>query len=142
MSALKGTQTHDNLKAAFAGESQANRRYLYFAKQADVEGYADVAGLFRDTAEGGRAAPCELGLLIGEGLEDVPVLISEPARELKELHLLDRGLGGEHGLEVEASAGAQRAGPLHREGLTREAGLGPEGRQGGEHQHEDRPGAE
>ena len=35
---LKGTKTHENLKAAFAGESQANRRYLYFAKQADVEG--------------------------------------------------------------------------------------------------------
>ena len=49
---LKGTKTHDNLKAAFAGESQANRRYLYFAKTADVEGYPDVAGLFRDTAEG------------------------------------------------------------------------------------------
>ena len=49
---LNGTRTHDNLKAAFAGESQANRRYLYFAKIADVEGYPDVAGLFRDTAEG------------------------------------------------------------------------------------------
>ena len=52
MPELNGTKTHDNLKAAFAGESQANRRYLYFAKQADVEGYPDVAGLFRDTAEG------------------------------------------------------------------------------------------
>ncbi len=41
-----------NLKDAFAGESQANRRYLYFAKEADVEGHPDVAGLFRDTAEG------------------------------------------------------------------------------------------
>ncbi len=49
---LAGTQTLNNLKAAFAGESQANRRYLYFAKIADIEGYPDVAGLFRDTAEG------------------------------------------------------------------------------------------
>jgi rubrerythrin len=49
---LSGTKTHANLKAAFAGESQANRRYEYFAKQADVEGYPDVAGLFRDTAAG------------------------------------------------------------------------------------------
>ena len=49
---LTGTQTHKNLKDAFAGESQANRRYLYFAKNADVEGYPDVAGLFRDTADG------------------------------------------------------------------------------------------
>ncbi|MBS2027130.1 MAG: rubrerythrin family protein [Deltaproteobacteria bacterium] len=52
MAAIKGTKTHDNLKAAFAGESQANRRYLYFAKVADVEGYPEVAGNFRDTAEG------------------------------------------------------------------------------------------
>ena len=49
---LKGTKTHDNLKAAFAGESQANRRYLYFAKVADVEGYPEVAMNFRETAEG------------------------------------------------------------------------------------------
>ncbi|MSP58842.1 MAG: rubrerythrin [Myxococcales bacterium] len=49
---LAGTRTLKNLKDAFAGESQANRRYLYFAKQADVEGNPDIAGLFRDTAEG------------------------------------------------------------------------------------------
>ena len=49
---LKGSKTHDNLKAAFAGESQANRRYLYFAQKADVEGQNDVAALFRSTAEG------------------------------------------------------------------------------------------
>jgi len=52
MSQLNGTKTHENLKAAFAGESQANRRYLYFAKAADIEGYSEIAGLFRDTAEG------------------------------------------------------------------------------------------
>ena len=52
MPALKGTQTEDNLKAAFAGESQANRRYLYFAQKADVEGYPDAAALFRSVAEG------------------------------------------------------------------------------------------
>src|SRR5258708_28478110 len=52
MKALKGTKTHDNLKAAFAGESQANRRYLYFASKADVEGHNDVSALFRSTAEG------------------------------------------------------------------------------------------
>ena len=51
MADLKGSKTHGNLKDAFAGESQANRRYLYFAKQADIEGYPDVGGLFRDTAE-------------------------------------------------------------------------------------------
>ncbi len=51
MADIKGTKTHQNLKDAFAGESQANRRYLYFARQADIEGYTDVGGLFRDTAE-------------------------------------------------------------------------------------------
>ena len=49
---LKGSRTEGNLKAAFAGESQANRRYLYFAAKADVEGQNDVAAVFRSTAEG------------------------------------------------------------------------------------------
>ena len=49
---LSGSKTEENLKAAFAGESQANRRYLYFAQKADVEGYNDVATVFRSTAEG------------------------------------------------------------------------------------------
>ena len=52
MSELRSSKTHQNLKDAFAGESQANRRYLYFAKIADVEGYPEVAGNFRETAEG------------------------------------------------------------------------------------------
>ncbi len=49
---LKGSKTQKNLQDAFAGESQANRRYLYFAAKADVEGYNDVAAVFRSTAEG------------------------------------------------------------------------------------------
>ena len=49
---IKGTKTEQNLKDAFAGESQANRRYLNFAQKADVEGYNDVAAVFRSTAEG------------------------------------------------------------------------------------------
>ena len=49
---LKGSNTEQNLKVAFAGESQANRRYLYFAAKADVEGYNDVSTVFRSTAEG------------------------------------------------------------------------------------------
>jgi rubrerythrin len=52
MSELKGTKTEQNLKDAFSGESQANRRYLYFASKADIEGYNDVASVFRSTAEG------------------------------------------------------------------------------------------
>ncbi len=49
---LKGSKTEQNLKEAFSGESQANRRYLYFAQKADIEGYNDVAVVFRSTAEG------------------------------------------------------------------------------------------
>ncbi len=49
---LKDSKTLENLKEAFAGESQANRRYLYFAQKADIEGYNDAAAVFRSTAEG------------------------------------------------------------------------------------------
>ena len=49
---IKGSKTEQSLRDAFAGESQANRRYLYFANKADIEGQNDVAALFRSTAEG------------------------------------------------------------------------------------------
>ncbi|CAM3380488.1 MULTISPECIES: rubrerythrin family protein [Thalassospira] len=49
--ALKGTRTEANLRAAFAAEAQTNRRYLYFAQQADIEGYTEAAELFRTAAE-------------------------------------------------------------------------------------------
>jgi len=52
MASLKGSKTEQSLKEAFAGESQANRRYLYFAQKADVEGFNDVSAVFRSTAEG------------------------------------------------------------------------------------------
>ena len=52
MPKLASTKTEKNLKDAFAGESQANRRYLYFAQKADIEGFNDVAAVFRSTAEG------------------------------------------------------------------------------------------
>ncbi len=73
---LKGSKTHANLKAAFAGESQANRRYLYFANKADVEGQADVAGLFRSTAEGETGhAHGHLDYLatVGDPATDLPI---------------------------------------------------------------------
>src|SRR5207245_5307431 len=47
----KASKSHTNLKEAVAGESQANRRYLYFARVADIEGFPDIAGLFKDTAD-------------------------------------------------------------------------------------------
>jgi len=49
---IKGTRTEQSLKEAFAGESQANRRYLYFANMCDIAGAGDVAAVFRSTAEG------------------------------------------------------------------------------------------
>ncbi len=52
MANLQGSQTADNLRAAFAGESQANRRYLYFAERADLEGAEEVAQLFRSISNG------------------------------------------------------------------------------------------
>jgi rubrerythrin len=77
---LKGTKTHQNLKDAFAGESQANRRYLYFANKADVEGHTEVASLFRSTAEGETGhAHGHLDYLaqVGDPATDLPIGSSE-----------------------------------------------------------------
>jgi rubrerythrin len=76
MANLKGSKTEDNLKAAFAGESQANRRYLYFAQKADVEGFNDVAVVFRSTAEGETGhAHGHLDYLkkVGDPATDLPI---------------------------------------------------------------------
>src|SRR5947209_16720644 len=74
--ALKGSKTHDNLKTAFAGESQANRRYLYFARRADIEGYPDVGGLFRDTSEaetGHAFGHLDFLKEVGDPVTDAPI---------------------------------------------------------------------
>jgi rubrerythrin len=98
MPTLKGSKTHENLKAAFAGESQANRRYLYFAKVADVEGYPDIAGLFRDTAEGEtghahghldylkKAGDPATGLPIGDTVENLKAAIAGETHEFTEMY--------------------------------------------------------
>jgi len=73
---LKGTRSHNNLKEAFAGESQANRRYLYFARVADIEGYPDMGGLFRDTAEaetGHAFGHLDFLKECGDPVTDVPI---------------------------------------------------------------------
>ena len=80
MANLKGSKTHQNLKDAFAGESQANRRYLYFAKEADVEGYPEIASNFRETAEGETGhAHGHLDYLaqVGDPATDLPIGSSE-----------------------------------------------------------------
>ena len=76
MAALKGSKTEENLKAAFAGESQANRRYLYFAQKADVEGFNDVSAVFRSTAEGetGHAhGHMDYLAAVGDPATDLPI---------------------------------------------------------------------
>src|SRR5574338_1302189 len=76
MADLKGSKTEGNLKAAFAGESQANRRSLYFAAKADVEGQNDVSALFRSTAEGETGhAHGHLDYLaaVGDPATDLPI---------------------------------------------------------------------
>src|SRR6266545_993962 len=57
MADLKDTKSFENPKEAFAGESQANRRYLYFARMADIEGFPDIAGLLKDTADAVTGEP-------------------------------------------------------------------------------------
>jgi rubrerythrin len=95
---LKGTRTHQNLKDAFAGESQANRRYLYFAKIADVEGYPEVAGNFRDTAEGEtghahghldflkRAGDPATGLPIGDTEKNLAASVAGETHEYTDMY--------------------------------------------------------
>ena len=95
---LADSETLENRKAAFAGESQANRRYLYFAKVADVEGYPDIAGNFRDTAEGetGHAhghldyiktvGDPATGLPIGDTMENLAAAVAGETHEYTEMY--------------------------------------------------------
>ena len=95
---LKGSKTEENLKEAFAGESQANRRYLYFAQKADIEGYNDVAAVFRSTAEGetGHAhghldylkavGDPATGLPIGETLENLQAAVEGETHEYTDMY--------------------------------------------------------
>ncbi len=95
---LDDSQTLENLKAAFAGESQANRRYLYFAKVADIEGYPDIAGNFRDTADGEtghahghldyikKVGDPATGLPIGDTLENLAAAVAGETHEYTEMY--------------------------------------------------------
>ena len=96
---LKGSRTEQNLKDAFAWESQVNRRYLYFANKADIEGRSDVAALFRSTAEGetGHAhghleflehssGDPATGLPIGTSRQNLASAMASEARESAEIY--------------------------------------------------------
>ena len=93
--AFKGSQTEQHLKGAFAGDSQANRRYLYVAAKADVEGYNDVATVFRSTAEGetGHAhghleqtGDPATGYPIGATSQNLQVAIAGESHEYTDMH--------------------------------------------------------
>jgi len=77
MTELAGSKTIENLRAAFAGESQANRRYTYFSRKADEEGYPEIATLFRSVSEGDTAHALrhfEFMRKVGDPVTRVPVL--------------------------------------------------------------------
>ncbi len=77
---LKNTKTLENLKAGFAGESQANRRYLYFALKADEEGQQEIAQVFRSTADGETAhafGHLKYLALVGDPVTNEPIGTTE-----------------------------------------------------------------
>ena len=96
---LKGSKTEQSLRDAFAGESQANRRYRYFANKADIEGQNDVAALFRFTAEGetghahghleflehGVGDPAT-GLPIGSGWQNLMAAVTGETHEYTDMY--------------------------------------------------------
>ena len=97
---VKGTKTEQALKDAFAGESKANRRYLYFANMADIEGAPEVANVFRNTAEGetghahghmeylisGGAGDPETGLAAGNVEEALESAIAGETHEYTDMY--------------------------------------------------------
>jgi rubrerythrin len=73
---LPKSKTIDNLRAAFAGESQANRRYTYFSRRADEDGYPEVSALFRAVSEGETAHALrhfDFMKSVGDPVTNVPV---------------------------------------------------------------------
>lgn len=95
---LKDSKTYENLKAAFAWESQANRRYAFFAAHADAEGQSDIAMLFRAAAQGetehalghleylGQCGDPQTGLPIGRTPENLQAAIAGEMRDAAETY--------------------------------------------------------
>ena len=79
---LKGSKTEQNLKDAFAGESQANRRYLYFAQKADIEGY-NAHGHLEYLEETGDPAT---GLPIGNTADNLKAAIAGETHEYTDMY--------------------------------------------------------
>lgn len=84
MAELKGSQTEQNLMTAFAGESQAHTKYLYYASKAIKDGYVQIGKLFEETARNEKEhAKIWFKLLCGGAIPDT-------------LTCLDMAAGGEH----------------------------------------------
>ncbi len=98
MSALKGSRTEANLRRIFAHESQVNRRYLYFAQNAEKEGRGEIAGIFRAIAESEtshahgtlrfleQAGDPETGEPIGDTRANLRAAIASETEEARELY--------------------------------------------------------
>lgn len=79
MSNLKGTKTEQNLMSAFAGESQANNKYSYYASQAKKEGYEQLAALFAETAGNEREHAKIWFKLLHDGIADTATNLKDAA---------------------------------------------------------------
>jgi len=95
------SDTLTDLKEAFAGESQANRKYLAFAKKADQEGFTNVARLFRAAAEAETIhAHGHLAAMdgIGSTVENLKAAVAGETYEYTEMYppMLDRAQAGGH----------------------------------------------
>jgi rubrerythrin len=109
------SSTEDNLKEAFAGESQANRKYLAFAKKAEHEGFSNVARLFRTAAEAETIhALAHLGAMDGvqSTLENLRAAVGGETYEYTEMYppMLQEAIADDHrakrmfGLAMKAEA--------------------------------------
>lgn len=95
---LKGSRTEQCLREAFAAGAEANRRYLYFAVKADVEGFNDIAALFRSVADGEASharvnleyletvGDPRTGLPVGATLDNLRSAIAGEGRESRECY--------------------------------------------------------
>jgi rubrerythrin len=80
MAELKGSKTEQNLKAAFAGESQAHTKYLYFASKAEKEGYVQIGAFFRESAKNEKEhAKIWFKLLHGDDIPDTKTNLKDAA---------------------------------------------------------------
>ena len=152
---LEGSKTHENLKEAFAGESQANRRYLYFAQKADVEGYPDVAALFRSVAEGetghafghfdflAEVGDPVTGVAVGATDDNLKSAVAGETYEYTEMYPGFARTARDEGFEeiaewLETLAAPRRATPV---GSSRDSNRSPEDRESVEVTAPGRPGA-